>query len=177
MAFLTVEDVFGSVEVIVFSKIYERQTHLLSEGNIVLIHGRLSLREDEDAKIVCESVEPCPPKDASVSQVRTEQARQARAAQSSQNLQGAQAQPAEQKKASGKTPGLFLRFSSETCPEIKRVQRVLDFFDGSSTVYFYYCDTKKYIRQPYSHRADVNPPMLKELRCILGEENVIYIEE
>ena len=177
MAFLTVEDMFGSVEVIVFSKIYERQTHLLSEGNIVLIHGRLSLREDEDAKIVCESVEPCPQKNASGVQVRTEQARQARAAQSSQNLQGAQAQPAEQKKASGKTPGLFLRFSSETCPEIERVQRVLDFFDGSSTVYFYYCDTKKYIRQPYSHRADVNAPMLRELRRILGEENVIYIEE
>ena len=75
-----------------------------------------------------------------------------------------------------KTPGLFLRFAGEDCPEIERAQRILDFFDGNKTVYFFYCDTKKYIRQPFSHSADVNEPMLKELRRILGEDNVIYIE-
>ena len=41
----------------------------------------------------------------------------------------------------------------------------------------YWDCTKKYIRQPYSHNADVNAPMLKELRRILGEENVIYIDD
>ena len=162
MAFITAEDVFGSIEVIVFPKIYERQTQLFTEGNVILIHGRLSVREDEEAKLVCESAEPCPPADAK--RKVSEQVRQASNA----------AQP--QKKAA-KTPGLFLRFASENCPEIERAQRVLDFFDGNKTVYFYYCDTKKYIRQPYSHSADVNAPMLKELRRILGEENVIYIDD
>ena len=162
MAFITAEDVFGSIEVIVFPKIYERQTQLFTEGNIILIHGRLSVREDEEAKLVCESAEPCPPADAK--RKVSEQVRQA---------SNAAAQP---QKKTAKTPGLFLRFASETCPEIERAQRVLDFFDGNKTVYFYYCDTKKYIRQPYSHSADVNAPMLKELRRILGENNVIYIE-
>lgn len=162
MAFITAEDVFGSIEVIVFPKIYERQTQLFTEGNIILIHGRLSVREDEEAKLVCESAEPCPPADAK--RKVSEQVRQA---------SNAAAQP---QKKTAKTPGLFLRFASETCPEIERAQRVLDFFDGNNTVYFYYCDTKKYIRQPYSHSADVNAPMLKELRRILGEENVIYID-
>ena len=163
MAFITAEDVFGSIEVIVFPKIYERQTQLFTEGNVILIHGRLSVREDEEAKLVCESAEPCPPADAK--RKVSEQVRQA---------SNAVTQP--QKKAA-KTPGLFLRFASENCPEIERAQRVLDFFDGNKTVYFYYCDTKKYIRQPYSHSADVNAPMLKELRRILGEENVIYIDD
>ena len=162
MAFITAEDMFGSIEVIVFPKIYERQTQLFTEGNIILIHGRLSVREDEEAKLVCESAEPCPPADAK--RKVSEQVRQA---------SNAAAQP---QKKTAKTPGLFLRFAGETCPEIERVQRVLDFFDGNKTVYFYYCDTKKYIRQPYSHSADVNAPMLKELRRILGEENVIYID-
>lgn len=162
MAFITAEDMFGSIEVIVFPKIYERQTQLFTEGNIILIHGRLSVREDEEAKLVCESAEPCPPADAK--RKVSEQVRQA---------SNAAAQP---QKKTAKTPGLFLRFASETCPEIERAQRVLDFFDGNNTVYFYYCDTKKYIRQPYSHSADVNAPMLKELRRILGENNVIYIE-
>ena len=163
MAFITAEDVFGSIEVIVFPKIYERQTQLFTEGNVILIHGRLSVREDEEAKLVCESAEPCPPADAK--RKVSEQVRQA---------SNAVTQP--QKKAA-KTPGLFLRFASENCPEIERAQRVLDFFDGNKTVYFYYCDTEKYIRQPYSHSADVNAPMLKELRRILGEENVIYIDD
>ena len=162
MAFITAEDVFGSIEVIVFPKIYERQTQLFTEGNIILIHGRLSVREDEEAKLVCESAEPCPPADAK--RKVSEQVRQA---------SNAAAQP---QKKTAKTPGLFLRFAGENCPEIERAQRVLDFFDGNKTVYFYYCDTKKYIRQPYSHSADVNAPMLKELRRILGENNVIYIE-
>lgn len=128
MAFITAEDVFGSIEVIVFPKIYERQTQLFTEGNVILIHGRLSVREDEEAKLVCESAEPCPPADAK--RKVSEQVRQA---------SNAVTQP--QKKAA-KTPGLFLRFASENCPEIERAQRVLDFFDGNKTVYFYYCDTK-----------------------------------
>ena len=163
MAFVTAEDVFGSIEVIVFPKTYEQQTQLFAEGNIVLIHGRLSVREDEEAKLVCESVEPCPPADAK--KKVSEQVRQAASADSR-----------PQKKAASKTPGLFLRFAGEDCPEIERAQRILDFFDGNKTVYFFYCDTKKYIRQPFSHSADVNEPMLKELRRILGEDNVIYIE-
>lgn len=163
MAFVTAEDVFGSIEVIVFPKTYEQQTQLFAEGNIVLIHGRLSVREDEEAKLVCESVEPCPPADAK--KKVSEQVRQA-----------ASTDARPQKKAASKTPGLFLRFADEDCPEIERAQRILDFFDGNKTVYFFYCDTKKYIRQPFSHSADVNEPMLKELRRILGEDNVIYIE-
>lgn len=163
MAFVTAEDVFGSIEVIVFPKTYEQQTQLFAEGNIVLIHGRLSVREDEEAKLVCESVEPCPPADAK--KKVSEQVRQA-----------ASTDARPQKKAASKTPGLFLRFAGEDCPEIERAQRILDFFDGNKTVYFFYCDTKKYIRQPFSHSADVNEPMLKELRRILGEDNVIYIE-
>lgn len=163
MAFVTAEDVFGSIEVIVFPKTYEQQTQLFAEGNIVLIHGRLSVREDEEAKLVCESVESCPPTDAK--KKVSEQVRQA-----------ASTDARPQKKAASKTPGLFLRFAGEDCPEIERAQRILDFFDGNKTVYFFYCDTKKYIRQPFSHSADVNEPMLKELRRILGEDNVIYIE-
>ena len=60
MAFVTVEDVTGSVEIIVFPKIYERYANMLSVGNVTVIKGRLSLRDDEDSKIVADSFEPCP---------------------------------------------------------------------------------------------------------------------
>ncbi len=167
MAFLTVEDVYGSIEVIAFSKIYERQSMLLAEGNIVLIHGRLSLREDEDAKVVCESVEPCPLSAEAVRQVPN-------TARPTVTEPAPEPQKPEQKQSARK--GLFLRFASEGCPEQEKVQRVLDFFDGDKPVYFYFCDTKKYIRQPLSRSVDVNEPMLRELKNILEEDNVKYFD-
>lgn len=60
MAFVTVEDVTGSVEIIVFPKVYERYANMLSVGSVTVIKGRLSLRDDEDSKIVADSFEPCP---------------------------------------------------------------------------------------------------------------------
>ena len=53
MAFLTLEDVFGSVEVIVFPRDYEKNRSLLLEDAKVLIRGRVSAEEDKNAKLVC----------------------------------------------------------------------------------------------------------------------------
>ena len=58
MAFLTLEDLLGTVEVIVFPKDYEReQTKLLPEAKI-LVKGRVSAEEEKDAKLICEEVTP-----------------------------------------------------------------------------------------------------------------------
>lgn len=56
MAFLQVEDLVGSVEVIVFPKDYERNSTKLSEENKVFIKGRVSLEEDRDGKLICERI-------------------------------------------------------------------------------------------------------------------------
>ncbi len=52
MAFLTVEDVYGTVEVMVFPKDYERLSRELSEDKKVLIRGRASAEDDKDAKLI-----------------------------------------------------------------------------------------------------------------------------
>ena len=56
MAFVTVEDMYGSTEIIVFDSCYNRSSNLLIEDNIVLVEGRLSIREDDDVKIVANSI-------------------------------------------------------------------------------------------------------------------------
>lgn len=58
MAFLMVEDLVGSVEVIVFPKAYRTYSQKLVEDAKVLIKGRVSLEEDKDGKLICESVIP-----------------------------------------------------------------------------------------------------------------------
>ena len=56
MAFVTVEDLHGSCEIIVFENCYLKCSELLVEDNIVLIEGRLSMREDEDITIIASKI-------------------------------------------------------------------------------------------------------------------------
>lgn len=52
MAFVTIEDLYGAVELIVFDSVYHKSQNSLIEENVVLVEGRLSIREDEPVKIV-----------------------------------------------------------------------------------------------------------------------------
>lgn len=54
MAFLQIEDLVGSIEVIVFPRDYERNSEKLVEDNKVFVKGRVSLEEDRDGKLICE---------------------------------------------------------------------------------------------------------------------------
>lgn len=56
MAFVTLEDLYGSMEIIVFPNILTRYGSMLVNENAVFIDGRLSIREEEQPKIICESV-------------------------------------------------------------------------------------------------------------------------
>lgn len=58
MAFVTLEDLYSNIEIIVFPAIYKRYSKLLDNDNTVIIEGKLSLREDEEPKILCDRVIP-----------------------------------------------------------------------------------------------------------------------
>lgn len=58
MAFLTLEDLYGSVDVLVFPKIYEKFSPIMTVDSIVFLTGRVSLREDEAPKLLCERIVP-----------------------------------------------------------------------------------------------------------------------
>ena len=57
MAFVTIEDLYGQAEIIVFENTYTKSSSCLIEENIVLVTGRLSIREDEEPKIVAMNIE------------------------------------------------------------------------------------------------------------------------
>ena len=56
MAFITVEDLYGSLEIIVFENAYYKSENCLIEEEIVKIDGRLSIREEEEVKIVANEI-------------------------------------------------------------------------------------------------------------------------
>ncbi|WP_276980383.1 DNA polymerase III subunit alpha [Johnsonella ignava] len=56
MAFVTLEDMFGSVEVVVFPKVYEEYAYILKEDNKVFISGRINLADDAQGKLICNKI-------------------------------------------------------------------------------------------------------------------------
>ena len=58
MAFVTVEDLLGTVEVVVFPRDYESNRSLLEIDNKVFIRGRVSEEDERASKLICERVIP-----------------------------------------------------------------------------------------------------------------------
>lgn len=56
MAFIQLEDLLGTIEIIVFPKDYEKNTDRLFEDNKVFIRGRISVEEEKDGKLICERI-------------------------------------------------------------------------------------------------------------------------
>ena len=154
MAFLTVEDLYGQMECLVFPSTLERFPNLFAEGRTVLISGRLSLQENKEAKLICNTIE---------------------------EMGGESPQP-EQPTAQNVPPqkkgrrGVFLRLDSKDDPLLPAALRLLDIFEGdfpdagALPVMLYYGDTKQYQQRP---GVDWNPTLARELTGLLGEGNVV----
>ncbi|MGN0570598.1 MAG: DNA polymerase III subunit alpha [Candidatus Fimenecus sp.] len=159
MAFVTVEDLYGSIELLVFPKIYAQFSHLLQAGNILLVEGRVSLREEESAKVIPDRISPCPNTDAVGGTLLQQSPKQENPTQKSQLI------PNEIQM------GLMLLVDTLNSPQDKKVKNLLSIFEGNIPVYLYYNDTKK--KYVSARGVDVNMPLLHELKQLLGEKGVM----
>lgn len=58
MAFIRLEDLVGSIEVIIFPTVLEKYAKYIENDNIIKLKGRINLKEDEEPKIICEEISP-----------------------------------------------------------------------------------------------------------------------
>ncbi|MCD7778672.1 MAG: DNA polymerase III subunit alpha, partial [Clostridiales bacterium] len=58
MAFLNIEDLYGTIEVIVFPNVYEKYNNDIRESGVVLIEGNAQLSENQPPKIICSKITP-----------------------------------------------------------------------------------------------------------------------
>ena len=58
MCFITLEDLYGTIECLVFPRIYDRLARMIQNDTVVVIRGTLSLREDEEPKLLVEDIRP-----------------------------------------------------------------------------------------------------------------------
>ena len=67
---------------------------------------------------------------------------------------------------------LFLRIPNLECEETQKVKNLVGIFEGSTAVVLYDNSAKKYIA--FDASVDISDFLIKELKLLLGEENVVY---
>lgn len=182
MGFLQAEDVTGSIEVVVFPKKMAQVGELLIEDSIVIIDGRLELKDDEEAKISLDAIEVAPsPEDVKLGKIAAPPppdykpiAREIPLSHITGQATAERPTPVKTEAAPKKssTRGLFLRIPSENSPEMEKVFSMVTTYSGPTTVYFYYNDTKKYNMQT-GIKTSVTASLYGELQKLLGNSNVV----
>lgn len=159
MAFCGIEDLFGKIEMIVFPKTYLMYSNLITVGNIIVIEGKLSVK-DEEVKLLAEKV-ISPDKDD-----------EKRIKEKGKPISDTSAETGYKKKRSG----IFIRLEEDDTAANEKLKTLLSIFEGNVPVYLYHTDNKKYEFLGTEYLTSPNKPMVNELERIFGKENVVVRE-
>lgn len=64
MAFITLEDIYGAIEVVIFPQVLKKYNILLNEDSIILIKGHLDISGDDEAKLIAREIKDIREEDA-----------------------------------------------------------------------------------------------------------------
>ncbi|MBQ7089350.1 MAG: DNA polymerase III subunit alpha [Clostridia bacterium] len=152
MAYIRVEDLYGSIETVVFPKILAQYEELLQAGNAVLITGRLDVQEEEAPKLICQRVEPIPATPPALPQT-----------------------PAPTK-APNPRAGLYLRLPTSSGPVYESAYNALRSSPGNTPVYIRFTDSGKMVKAPKEWWVTPTAKVLALLKNTIGEDNVAMVE-
>ena len=151
MAFVTVEDRYGSMEAVVFPNIYEKYGLYLGETSVVIMRGTLNYKENEEPKLICDTVDK---------------------ARTNEECKDHRPSPPQRNIPTAQPTALYLRIDDLNTELYEKARRVLDIFDGRTPVIFYLTNSKRKVKAPSSLWVSLNDVMIKELKYQLGENNV-----
>ena len=157
MAFTTIEDLTGTMELLVFPRVLTSCRAYLQENAVVVTTGRASVKEDEGTRLIVESVLPVDGYDPSQSFGQNR----------SQRISAAAGDTAAQ--------SIWLLVPSRECAQMHKVENLLqNIFDGPTPVYFKFDDSGQRVRAPQSMWAMDHPLLRQELERILGADHVKF---
>ena len=161
MAYVTLEDNGGSMELLVFQRLLNEWSGRLEEGMPVLARGRISVREEKAPQLMADSFQLFTGTDR---ERKTEPAQSPRIREEKVSAPAGSAE-AEREKART----LWVRFPSMDSPQYRRLQLILIMFPGQEPIKVHFADTKKTL----AASCWIHPSLVRELKEMLGEENVV----
>ena len=174
MGFITLEDLTGQIECLVFPKVYERYQGMMAVDDLVVLHGRLSIREEEAPKLLVEKLIPLeawhPEESAPAAPMGQSTARPVpppkRHTSEAPKLTDAQAAAKAPRK-------LYLRLNR---PQMDAASSTLSLYPGSVPVYLHLPAEKMTLLAPKTGWCDASDGCLNRLNALLGAENVKLLE-
>lgn len=158
MCFFQLEDMYSTVEVIVFPASFDKFAHLLVLGEKIAVAGSIESKEDEEPKLLCKDMIRLEPDSRYIASA---------GAQNTPRLQNAPAASA----AAGSLPKLYILLPKENGDLTKRALALIGIFDGNSEVTIKFADTQKVVRP--NIKADLSGCLVKELCELLGRDSVV----
>jgi len=153
MAFITLEDIYGTTEVIVFPKTYESYGNKLQADNVIAVKGRVTLKDEEDAKVIA-------------SEIIFHGEDENTVGKSPNSIPPLQEQPVSSQK-------LWLKISKGSLATLSEITKILSGRVGRVPVIVYFEDTKE--KQLVDEQYWITPsqPLIFELENYLGENAVV----
>lgn len=166
MGFLTLEDLSGQIECLVFPKVYERYQGMMAADDLVVLRGRLSIREEEAPKLLVEKLTPLEnwqeTQDAPSPARKPQERKPAPAPRPAPQLNDAQLAARSPRK-------LYLRLNRA---QMEQASHALSLHPGSVPVYMHLPAEKMTLLSPRSGWCDGGESCLTRLNGLLGAENV-----
>ncbi len=167
MAFVTIEDRYGEIECLVFPSQYRENYHRLRVDAAVYIEGTLSVREDEDTKILLNYIDELTENSQYIKKGKEIRSLNTKV-QPEAIKKSPQAVPPQEKKTYTK---LYIRVPNLIGTEYLKAKNLVNIFDGTARVIFYNRETATY--HNHTSGVDLTEYIVRELRELLGEENVV----
>lgn len=156
MAFFSLEDKYGEIECIAFPSQFARYSSIIREDSALCVEGNISLREDEEPKLLVSKVF-------------------ALKENSEYETQGANAQGDTQKseglERSQPVTKLYLRVPDTLGEEFLKAKNLVDIFEGKVKVIFYDSSCSSYIT--YEKGIEFSKYLYNEFVSLLGKDNVV----
>ena len=175
MAFFRLEDRYSEVECIAFPNKYRVCAPLITMDSAIWIEGSLQFREGESPKIIVNTLHTLTENANFQPKTQPDVARSIQNSQSVSVTPAPGARPAQTAVRPPVTPQqaqkLYLRVPDMNGMTFRKVENLIEIFDGFLPVIFYDNSTKTYI--PSTRRISLSPACHAELKLLLGEENVV----
>jgi DNA polymerase-3 subunit alpha len=157
MAYSTLEDLTGTIEIMIFSRLLSEKSNVIREGETVMLRAQITSREEEAPKLKCDDIAPL-----SAAGLPGAARRQRLSVPAPPPVQNEAPKPGK----------LFIRLNEYNESKLPRVRAITTIFPGANPVVLY--DARTGEKSRMERGVAGNALTLSEIRRIMGEENVVW---